>query len=300
MNLHSFHSLRYFIEVAKTKSFTKASKNLFVSQPGISQQIYLLEKQLEISLLNRTTRKVELTEEGRYLYDRTLTSFSEIENTVSNLIDANAYPELINIATIPSAASLYLPSILKTLHLDFPHIKFRVKETTSSDVMNLITTQTSHLGFVRTTTTDTKLPEKGIDYLEFERHPIKAVISAQHRLAHRESINLIELKNDLFLHFNPKKSTALFELLEDASKHAGFKLNTICTGPELLTIGNMIADNLAVTLLPKDMLNLIPSNSVRAIDLEDVQVKSSVLAVWEDREYLNINTKLLVDILKKL
>lgn len=57
MNLHS---LRYFVEVAKTLSFTKASKNLFISQPGISQQIHLLEKQLGVALLNRTTRKVEL------------------------------------------------------------------------------------------------------------------------------------------------------------------------------------------------------------------------------------------------
>src|SRR5699024_11912947 len=99
MNLHS---LRYFIEVAKTKSFTKASENLYVSQPGISQQIHLLENQLGVSLFHRSTRKVELTEEGKYLYDRTFASFTEIEQTVSNFIDSKSYPKLINIATIPS------------------------------------------------------------------------------------------------------------------------------------------------------------------------------------------------------
>src|SRR5690625_6833843 len=103
MNLHS---LRYFIEVAKTKSFTEASKRLFISQPGISQQIYLLEKQLGITLLHRTTRKVELTEEGKYLYDKTLSSFNEIEDTVAHLVENSTFPSLISIATVPSAASL--------------------------------------------------------------------------------------------------------------------------------------------------------------------------------------------------
>lgn len=296
MNLHS---LRYFIEVAKTKSFTEASKNLFVSQPGISQQIFLLEKQLGISLLNRTTRKVELTEEGRYLFDQTLTSFAEIENTVATLIETTTFPKLINVATIPSAASLYLPTVLKTLHLDFPDTEFKIKETTSSDVMNLIHERTYHLGFIRTTTRES-LSEKGIGFLEFERYPIKAVISSQHKLANRTSIKLKELENDFFLHYDQTESKALYDLLESACKQVGFTPDTICSGSELLTIANIIAGNLAVTLLPEDMLNLVSSDQIRAVDLEDVQAESSIVAVWGDREYVNVNTKLLIDILKNM
>lgn len=292
-------SLRYFIEVAKTKNFTKASKNLYVSQPGISQQIFLLEKQLGISLLTRTTRKVELTEEGRYLYEQTYTSFAEIENTVADLIDTNTFPKLINVATIPSAASLYLPNMLKTLHLDFPYTEFKIKETTSGDVMNLIRNRTYHLGFIRTTT-DAAYSQKGIDSLEFERHSIKAVISSQHRLAHRSSIKLKELQDDPFLHYDQTESIALYELLEGACKEVGFTPKTICSGSELLTMANIIASNLAVTLLPEDMLDLVDSDEIRAVELEDVQSESSIVAVWGDREYTNLNTKLLIDILKHM
>ena len=111
--LVNYHSFRYFIEVASTLSFTKASENLFISQPGISQQIYLLEEQLGIKLLHRTTRKVELTEEGQYLFEKLYPSFAKIENTVSNLVESNTFPTLIKIVTIPSAASLFLPKIFK-------------------------------------------------------------------------------------------------------------------------------------------------------------------------------------------
>src|SRR5690625_7865673 len=104
MNLHS---LRYFIEVAKTKSFTEASKRLFISQPGISQQIDQLEKQLGITLLHRTTRKVELTEEGKYLYEKTLSSFNEIEDTVAHLVDNSIFLSLIHITSVTFASSCY-------------------------------------------------------------------------------------------------------------------------------------------------------------------------------------------------
>src|SRR5690625_5498645 len=81
----NYNSLRYFIEVAETLSFTKASKNLYVSQPGISQQIHLLETQLGVKLLNRTTRNVTLTEEGKFLYNKTVPSLNAIKGTMEQI-----------------------------------------------------------------------------------------------------------------------------------------------------------------------------------------------------------------------
>src|SRR5699024_7758791 len=275
----------------------KASENLYVSQPGISQQIHLLENQLGVSLFHRSTRKVELTEEGKYLYDRTFASFTEIEQTVSNFIDSKSYPKLINIATIPSAASLYLPKVLKKIHTQHPNFEFNIKETTSTDVMNLINDRTYHLGFIRTTNTSPIQKQKNTEFLEFERSPIKVVISSQHELAHRTSIALKELQDEFFLNYDPSESAALYNLLEDVCDHAGFKPKTICTGAELLTTSNIISNNLAVTLMPNDMLEIVSNKHIKAIDIADVHVESSIAAVWRNDRYLNLNTKSLVDIL---
>lgn len=297
MNLNS---LRYFIEVAGTKSFTNASKNLFISQPGISQQIHLLEKQLGVSLLHRTTRKVELTEEGKYLYDKTHSSFNEIENTLSYLIDSSTFPTLISVATIPSAASLYLPKLLKNIHIHYPEIEFNIKETNSTDVLNLVKDRTCHLGFIRTTTNSKITENHGFNYIEFKPSPIKVAVSSKHKLAPRKTIKIEELRNEFFLHYNPIESTALYDLVEEVGKDAGFKPKTICTGSELLTISNIISNNLAVTLIPNDMLKLVPSENIKAIDLEDIHLESSIVAVWKDDGYLNLNTKLLIKELSKL
>src|SRR5690625_548770 len=91
----NYNSLRYFIEVAETLSFTKASKNLYVSQPGISQQIHLLETQLGVKLLNRTTRNVTLTEEGKFLYNKTVTSLNAIKGNMEQINIRDKYISVI-------------------------------------------------------------------------------------------------------------------------------------------------------------------------------------------------------------
>lgn len=297
MNLHS---LRYFIEVAKTLNFTKASENLFVSQPGISQQIHLLEEQIGVKLLHRTTRKVELTEEGKYLFEKTFPSLTKIESIISSLTESNVFPTQIKIATIPSAASLYLPGVVKELHEHDPNIEFSIKETASADVVKLIKDKTYHLGFIRTTANSQIIKDEGIKYLEFEHSPMKAVVSSKHRFANRKSIKINELQDDFFLHYDPKQSTALYQLLEEICNNAGFSPKTICTGSELLTISNIISNNLGVTLMPKDMLELVLTPEIHVLDLEDVSSESSIVAIWSDDGYLNINTKILIQVLERL
>lgn len=71
--------LKYFITVAQEQSFSKAAKVLNVSQPALSKQIKDLEDEYQITLFNRTTRTVSLTEEGRL--------FKEQAIEILNLVD---------------------------------------------------------------------------------------------------------------------------------------------------------------------------------------------------------------------
>ena len=61
-------SLRYFVTIAKYKSYTKASENLFISQPTLSRTIMDLEEELGIKLFVRGKSNLHLTEEGKILY----------------------------------------------------------------------------------------------------------------------------------------------------------------------------------------------------------------------------------------
>ncbi len=296
----NYNSLRYFIEVAETLSFTKASKNLFVSQPGISQQIHLLETQLGVKLLNRTTRNVTLTEEGKFLYNKTLPSLNEIKGTMDQITEGVNFPSVIKIASIPSAASLFLPSILDDLHKAHPKIEFDIKETTSNEVVKLIKNHTSHLGFIRSSKHTPNLFSDDLSKTKFSRSEVKAIVSSKHRLAHLDSIHLSELKDDFFLHYNKETSASLYHLLEEACMQAGFTPKTISSGSELLTVSNLISHNLGVTLMPNDMVELIVSPDIKALDLDGINLESSITAIWHDAGYINTSTQLLLNFMKKL
>lgn len=293
-------SLRYFVEVANTLNFTEASRNLHVSQPGISQQIHILEKQLGVKLLYRTTRSVELTEEGKYLLEKVAPSFNQIENTVSNVMNTTQMPFLVKIATIPSAASLYLPKIMKNLHEQFPDIEFNIKETTSAHATELIKSREYHIGFIRTQDNFHSLNQMEVEHLELNRSPLVAVVSANHKLASQQKIHLKELKDDFFLHYDSDQSPALHDLLQTACEEAGFTPKTICSGSELLTISNLVSNNFVVTLMPMDMFQLIDSKRIICLGLEGNQLESSISAVWEESPYIRKNTKYLLEILSKL
>ncbi|MEG2708711.1 MAG: LysR family transcriptional regulator, partial [Vagococcus sp.] len=58
-----------FYEVSQHKSFSKAAKSLYLTQPAVSQSISQLETELDVRLFNRTPQGVMLTEEGKLLYD---------------------------------------------------------------------------------------------------------------------------------------------------------------------------------------------------------------------------------------
>jgi DNA-binding transcriptional LysR family regulator len=62
--------LRYFLAVAGEQNFTRAAELLHVAQPALSRQVRQLERELGVELLHRTTHTFELTEAGRFLYER--------------------------------------------------------------------------------------------------------------------------------------------------------------------------------------------------------------------------------------
>ena len=72
-------SLRYFVEIARQKSFTVAAEKLFVTQPTLSRQIADLEDELGQVLFDRTTRRIELTEKGIYLFQQAQAILSLVE-----------------------------------------------------------------------------------------------------------------------------------------------------------------------------------------------------------------------------
>ena len=82
-------TLRYFVEVVRQQSFTRAAEKLFVTQPTISKMLKNLEDELNCTLLLRDGRKLLLTDTGRVVFERGLAILAEFRQLEAELADIN-------------------------------------------------------------------------------------------------------------------------------------------------------------------------------------------------------------------
>jgi len=128
------------------------------------------------------------------------------------------------------------------------------------------------------------MANEGINMIEFKKSPLKLVVSFDHWLAQKESIQLHEAKNEPFIHYHPVQAHSLQFLLEKACSMSGFPPKKLCEGSELLTIANLVSNNLGVALMPKDMIDLLETKKVKALHIENINLSSSISAVWKNTE----------------
>ncbi len=120
-------SLTWFAHVARHRSFTKAASEMGVTRAALSQHVKGLEKQLQVRLLNRTTRNMSLTEEGQRLLDTLHPSLTNIEQALNSLNDLHIEPAgLIRISVSRTAARLLIEPHLGEFLSRYPKIRLEL------------------------------------------------------------------------------------------------------------------------------------------------------------------------------
>ncbi|MBY5969701.1 LysR family transcriptional regulator [Halomonas denitrificans] len=122
-----YPGLVWFFHIARHRSFTKAATEMEVSRAALSQQLKTLEQQLNVRLLNRTTRNMSLTEEGQRLYDSLKPALGSIERAVSEVGEAQAEPSgVIRINTSRVASRLLLEPRMDEFLARYPKLRLEL------------------------------------------------------------------------------------------------------------------------------------------------------------------------------
>jgi len=108
-----FDAMRAFARIVETGSFTKAADTLHMSRATVTQLVQQLEARLRVRLLNRSTRKVNVTPEGRVYYDRVLRLLADLEDAETLLAGASAQPRGRLRVDMPSpiASTIVVPAL---------------------------------------------------------------------------------------------------------------------------------------------------------------------------------------------
>lgn len=145
--------LIYFVCVAESGSINKAAEKLFVSQPNLSKAIINLENELAIRILDRNTRGVSLTEDGKTLYQYARTMLDQME--LIERIGAREAPRLLSIASYPIITMSRLVSDFYN-QCDNKDISFKLMEHRLQKVVEFVENGEAEIGFIMNNQVQTK------------------------------------------------------------------------------------------------------------------------------------------------
>lgn len=180
-----------FIEVAKQKSFSKASQLLFISQPAISKHIRNLEEQYATRLFERKGVSIELTEAGRLLYEK-LTEVKAIQDQTE--FELSAIKDLLQVkGTLKLGASttvaLYiLPKVLSAFQSRYPQIVINLLNRNTEIVLQALLNGEINLGIVEGRSRLTQ-----VSHRPFITDKVVAVCSKKSAIAKKRQYEMDEL-----------------------------------------------------------------------------------------------------------
>lgn len=122
-----FDAMQAFARVVETGSFTKAADTLQISRTSVTQQVQYLEARLRVTLLNRTTRKVNVTADGAAYYERVIKLLAELDDAETSLSNAAVLPRGRLRVDVPSPfARMMLIPALPAFHAKHPDIQLEM------------------------------------------------------------------------------------------------------------------------------------------------------------------------------
>ncbi|WP_338541763.1 LysR family transcriptional regulator [Paenibacillus tundrae] len=144
MNLEQ---LEYVVEIAKTKSFSAASANLHITQSAISQSIHRLEKELDLTLFERSRSGTFPTVEGKRFIAKAMDILQRVDDLKTMNIEASALTGELHVATFPSVMP-YLVQATADMKIEHPRLDISIEEKGSMEIIKDIRSNKTHLGFI--------------------------------------------------------------------------------------------------------------------------------------------------------
>jgi DNA-binding transcriptional LysR family regulator len=203
--------LRYFVSVAELLNFTKAAAKLRVAQPSFSRQIRDLEEELGVSLLERNSRWVRLTEAGKAFATeaRAVLQHAEAAAQTARAFAKSNHGQL-NLGYAPSLTVEVLPQALRSFEREFPRVRVTIQDLSIMEMLNGL--RAGRLDAALTV----ELPGKQMQGLAFEKlrsYPVCVALGATHRLVRARRIDLAELKDERLIVYSREEYPEYHEWL---------------------------------------------------------------------------------------
>lgn len=254
-------SLRCFVEVARSRHFGEAARTLFVSQAQLSKRVRDLEQYLDVVLLDRTTRSVELTEAGAEV----LVEAREILARVASLESrarraARGEAGQLTMGVVGSTTFTILPRIMRVLRRSLPEVDVAIAADLLTPMQErMLRDREIDVGLLRLPVRATGLAWRTVD-----RDPIVLAVPSTHRLARTQGpVDPRRLRDERIVSYPTRSGSVVGDAVLRLLSSAGVEPNLAVEVTDTGTMLGLVAAGVGVALVP---------SSARRMAVDDVVV----------------------------
>jgi DNA-binding transcriptional LysR family regulator len=273
-------ALRYFVELVREKSFTRASEKLFVTQPTISKMIRNMEEELGQPLLNREGHSFTLTDSGQVLFARGQLILAQMQQLEAELADLQSLQHGRLALGIPPMVGHVYADLIRAYRSRYPKVELSIVEYGGRRIEQAVLEGELDLAI-------TMLPtrEEGVlSALELDCYPIQVVLPDLPRWRGDSEIRLADLQEEPFLLYT--QAFTLSERLEQACQQAGFVPQVAARSSQWDFLTAMVRSGMGVAFLPEPICRrLTPDGLVLRPLLPELSWRLGV--IWPAKRYLS-------------
>jgi DNA-binding transcriptional LysR family regulator len=235
-----------FRAVAHQRSFSRAARELSLSQPSVSNQVAALEREIGAQLLRREPGGLTLTPAGEVLLAHADASSERFELARTQLADlALSERARLRIGAFPTALAGLVPAAIARLRARHPGARFAVDEGTG-DLPRRVRAGELHLAVAFQDAAEPRSEPAGLERRDLPlRERFLVALAHDHRLAQRPAVRITELRDEDWV------AASTDGLIVRACRQAGFEPNLVSLTEDQLAIRALVSQGLAVTLVPQ-------------------------------------------------
>ena len=270
-----FQGMDYVYEVYKEGSFSKAAKNLYISQPALSAYIKKIEKELGVPLFDRSMAPIHLTEPGE-MYIQAVLQVKAIQNNLEQYFQdiTNLRTGKISIGGTNFFCSCVLPDIIVQFKKQYPGINIDLFEVNSSNIQEELMKETIDLA-IECCHLDTKLFENHIigkeniilavprnyrinDELNDYRLSFQDIVENKHLSSNFPSIQLNKFANEPFVML--RKGNDMYTRSMKMCQKAGFVPKAVMYLDQLMTSYHIACKGMGIAFIRDSLVNYMNFN----------------------------------------
>lgn len=265
----SIADLHAFVTVGQLQSFAAAARTLHLSQPALSRRISHLENILDVRLFDRTTRSVELTQQGRRFFDEIRNVLTDLDRSVTGLHDVTQLTAGdVTIGCVFSAVHHFLPEVIRAFRAKHPHVLVRIIEEGADEVLASVKTGEADFALNYTGMHD---PE--VEFTPLLKESFVLACPVGHPLARKRAVRWDVLSDYPYALVSQASRNRM--LIDQAIAEVGRLPRPACEVRHISTLIGLVQNGLVVAIVPQLTL---PSDrsSVIGVRLEKPDITRTI------------------------